>query len=140
MITTKRYIIRIYVYKNVSNLRCGVELPCDRLQVSHMYFRKLTSNLTQYFCLFSTNCDWIVRIVWNFCCELVVCCVLSQFVKWCQFIFVRKVISWQRPYCVDLKESTFEILNSALERYCSGTSTDDSVAPFTGSRYWRFWL
>ncbi|ELU01327.1 hypothetical protein CAPTEDRAFT_215878, partial [Capitella teleta] len=42
----------------------------------------------------------------------------------------RQVVSWHRPFCVDLQESTFSLLRSFLERYCDGFDSDQPVSPF----------
>ncbi|XP_035829751.1 probable E3 ubiquitin-protein ligase HERC1 isoform X3 [Aplysia californica] len=42
----------------------------------------------------------------------------------------RQVIAWHRPFCVDLQEATFAVLNTFLERYCDGFDAEEPPLPF----------
>lgn len=47
----------------------------------------------------------------------------------------RQLISWHRPYCVDLGESTFGVLKTFLESNMQGMLQEQLAAPFTDTRY-----
>ena len=47
----------------------------------------------------------------------------------------RRLISWQRPYCVDLGESTFGVLKTFLESNMLGILQEELTAPFDNTRY-----
>ncbi|XP_021933596.1 probable E3 ubiquitin-protein ligase HERC1 isoform X3 [Zootermopsis nevadensis] len=42
----------------------------------------------------------------------------------------RQVVTWHRPFCVDLQEGTFSLLHSFLEKYCSGFNQESCLPPF----------
>jgi len=49
----------------------------------------------------------------------------------CSYVlFFRQVVTWHRPFCVDLQEGTFSLLRSFLETYCSGFNQDSCPPPF----------
>ncbi len=47
----------------------------------------------------------------------------------------RQVVTWHRPFCVDLQEETFSLLRRFLERYCEGFSSAVPPAPFPDKEY-----
>lgn len=47
----------------------------------------------------------------------------------------RQLISWHRPYSVDLSESTFGVLKSFLENNMLGILQEQLTMPFSDTRY-----
>nr|CAB3252556.1 probable E3 ubiquitin-protein ligase HERC1 [Phallusia mammillata] len=56
----------------------------------------------------------------------------SHSLAWTALPLDRHVVSWQRPYCIDLCESTFSRLNRFLEKYCV-SFTGKPPAPFSSN-------
>ncbi|XP_068081364.1 probable E3 ubiquitin-protein ligase HERC1 [Anabrus simplex] len=54
----------------------------------------------------------------------------SHSVFWTALPIDRQVVSWHRPFCVDLQEGTFTRLRSFLEKYCSGFCLESCPPPF----------
>ncbi|KAK7862054.1 hypothetical protein R5R35_011478 [Gryllus longicercus] len=54
----------------------------------------------------------------------------SHSVFWTALPIDRQVVSWHRPFCVDLQEGTFSLLRAFLEKYCSGFGQDACPPPF----------
>ncbi|XP_069694063.1 probable E3 ubiquitin-protein ligase HERC1 isoform X1 [Periplaneta americana] len=54
----------------------------------------------------------------------------SHSVFWTALPSDRQVVTWHRPFCVDLQEGTFSLLRSFLEKYCSGFNQDACPPPF----------
>ncbi|XP_042891775.1 probable E3 ubiquitin-protein ligase HERC1 isoform X3 [Penaeus japonicus] len=46
----------------------------------------------------------------------------------------RRVVSWHRPFCVDLQEGTFSLLRTFIELYCCFDDTEQPVKPFASVR------
>ncbi|KAL3866609.1 hypothetical protein ACJMK2_043893 [Sinanodonta woodiana] len=54
----------------------------------------------------------------------------SHSVAWTAPSLDRPVMTWNRPFCVDIQEATFSILRTFLERYCDGFDSPQSPPPF----------
>ncbi|KAK3097022.1 hypothetical protein FSP39_005665 [Pinctada imbricata] len=54
----------------------------------------------------------------------------SHSVAWTTLPSDRNLIVWQRPFCIDLQESTFAILHSFMENFCTGFEADSPPIPF----------
>lgn len=55
----------------------------------------------------------------------------SHSLAWTTLPTDRQVIAWHRPFCVDLQETTFTLLRTFLERYCTDFDQRDTIAPFS---------
>ena len=64
---------------------------------------------------------------WSLSYTVVMFCFVMSF----SFLgFGRKVISWYRPFCVELQETTFVLLKSFLERFCANLDNEEPMHPF----------
>ncbi|CAH1796720.1 unnamed protein product [Owenia fusiformis] len=54
----------------------------------------------------------------------------SHSLAWTALPTDRQVISWHKPFCVDLQEETFSLLRGFLERYCQGFDSQVPPSPF----------
>ncbi|CAB3370488.1 Hypothetical predicted protein [Cloeon dipterum] len=54
----------------------------------------------------------------------------SHSVAWTALPSGRQVVTWHRPFCVDLQEKTFEYLRIFLEQYCDGFESAKPPQPF----------
>ena len=82
----------------------------DKSNVMHVYF----SVIVIYLCFF------VIKLTNYVCVCVCVCC--------------RRVVSWHRPFCVDLQEGTFSLLRTFIELYCAFDIFDIPIKPFTSIR------
>ncbi|XP_054287973.1 probable E3 ubiquitin-protein ligase HERC1 [Macrosteles quadrilineatus] len=57
----------------------------------------------------------------------------SHSVVWTSLPTDRSVITWHRPFCVDLQEASFSLMRSFLEKYCESFQAEPP-APFPSNR------
>ncbi|KAG8223094.1 hypothetical protein J437_LFUL002042, partial [Ladona fulva] len=55
----------------------------------------------------------------------------SHSIAWTAMPTDRQVVTWHRPFCMDLQERTFSYLRQFLEKYCDFDSQDVPPPPFT---------
>ncbi|XP_071450243.1 probable E3 ubiquitin-protein ligase HERC1 [Hetaerina americana] len=57
----------------------------------------------------------------------------SHSVAWTAMPTDRQVVTWHRPFCMDLQEKTFSYLRQFLEKYCDFDDEDKYPLPFNSS-------
>ncbi|XP_064122662.1 probable E3 ubiquitin-protein ligase HERC1 [Macrobrachium nipponense] len=55
-------------------------------------------------------------------------------IAWTAIPTDRRVVSWHRPFCVDLQEGTFSLLRTFIEQYCIFDDPEQPVTPFASLR------
>ncbi|XP_068210388.1 probable E3 ubiquitin-protein ligase HERC1 [Palaemon carinicauda] len=55
-------------------------------------------------------------------------------IAWTAIPTDRRVVSWHRPFCVDLQEGTFSLLRTFIEQYCMFDDPVQPVTPFASLR------
>ncbi|XP_063888404.1 probable E3 ubiquitin-protein ligase HERC1 isoform X2 [Scylla paramamosain] len=55
-------------------------------------------------------------------------------IAWTAIPTDRRVVSWHRPFCVDLQEGTFSLLRTFIELYCCFDAFDTPIKPFASVR------
>ncbi|XP_069958428.1 probable E3 ubiquitin-protein ligase HERC1 isoform X6 [Cherax quadricarinatus] len=55
-------------------------------------------------------------------------------IAWTAIPTDRRVVSWHRPFCVDLQEGTFSLLRTFIELYCCFDDLEKPIKPFASLR------